>query len=162
VEDVISAAKREASFEALYKEYAPRLYRFCLIQMRNSADAEDVLQEVFLKRIDQAPVFRSAEHERRWLYQVALNQCRNEQKRKHRTEVPLEIADRVALAAEEQALLEEVAALPEKLRTVIHLHYYEGYSVQEIARIVGITVSGVKMRLKRGREALKIRLEETV
>ena len=53
------------------------------------------------------------------------------------------------------ALLEQVAALPEKLRTVLHLHYCEGYSQQEIASLLGITVSAVKMRMKRGREALR-------
>ena len=56
-------------------------------------------------------------------------------------------------------LLEQVAALPEKLRTVIHLHYYEGYSLEEMAALLGVTVSAVKMRMKRGRDALRIRLE---
>ena len=59
-------------------------------------------------------------------------------------------------------MLEQVAALPEKLRTVIHLHYYEGYSVREIAEVLGVTVSAVKMRMKRGRDALRERLEEAV
>ena len=147
--------QREEVFDRVYRMYGPALYRFCLMQMKNAADAEDVMQEVFVKRLYQAPPFQTAEHERRWLFRVALNQCRDEWKRSRRTELPLEAAALVAVPEPERALLEQVAALPEKLRTVIHLHYCEGYSQQEIAALLGITVSAVKMRMKRGREALR-------
>ena len=89
------------------------------------------------------------------MYGPALNQCRDEWKRGCRRELPLEAAALVAVPESERALLEQVAALPEKLRTVIHLHYCEGYSQQEIASLLGITVSAVNMRMKRGREALR-------
>ena len=147
--------QREEVFDRVYRMYGPALYRFCLMQMKNAADAEDVMQEVFVKRLYQAPPFQTAEHERRWLFRVALNQCRDEWKRGCRRELPLEAAALVAVPEPERALLEQVAALPEKLRTVIHLHYCEGYSQQEIALLLGITVSAVKMRMKRGREALR-------
>ena len=148
-----------ALFHQVYEAYGEALYRFCLLQMKNPADAEDVLQEVFLKRLYRAPDFASPEHERRWLFRVALNQCRDEWKRSRRTDLPLDEAALVAVVPEEREVLEQVAALPEKLRTVIHLHYYEGYSVEEIASLLGVTVSAVKMRMKRGREALRVRLE---
>lgn len=151
---------REEQFQAVWETYGPALYRFCLLQMRTPADAKDVLQEVFLKRLYQAPAFATAEHERRWLFRVAVNQCRDEWKRGRRREVPLEDARLVAVPEPEREVLEQVAALPEKLRTVIHLHYYEGYSLKEIASLLGVSVSAVKMRMKRGREALKVRLEE--
>ena len=61
----------------------------------------------------------------------------------------------VSIPPAELSLLEQVADLPEKQRTALHLYYYEGYSVQEIARLLGVTVPTVKMRLKRGREALR-------
>ena len=147
-------------FHRTYEKYGPALYRFCLLQMKHPQDAEDVLQEVFVKRLYRAPVFQSEEHERRWLFRVALNQCRDQWKHSRRKEVPLQDAALVALPEEERTLLEQVAQLPEKLRTVIHLHYYEGYSVEEIARLLGITVSAVKMRMKRGREALRDRWED--
>lgn len=136
------------------------LYRFCLMQMKNPADAEDILQEVFYKRLTQAPAFQSQEHERAWLFRVAVNPCRDEFRKSRRKEVSLELASEATLKPEQRQLLEEVAALPEKQRTVIHLHYYEGYSLQEIADLLGITLSSVKMRMKRGREALRCRLEE--
>ena len=150
---------KAALFHQVYETYGEALYRFCLLQMKNTADAEDVLQEVFLKRLYRAPDFVSPEHERRWLFRVALNQCRDEWKRSRRTEVPLDEAALLVVPEEDRTVLEQVAALPEKYRTVIHLHYYEGYSVEEIASLLGVTVSAVKMRMKRGRDALRIRLE---
>lgn len=146
-------------FHQVYQQYGPALYRFCLLQMKNAADAEDALQEVFLKRLYRAPDFNSTEHEKRWLYRVALNQCRDELRRKRRTEVPLEEAALLAMPEVERELLSQVAALPEKLRTVIHLHYYEGCTVEELAALLGISVSAVKMRLLRGREALRREME---
>jgi len=145
-------------FHQVYAQYGPALYRFCLLQLKNAADAEDALQEVFLKRLYRAPAFDSPEHEKRWLYRVALNQCRDELRRKRRTEVPLEEAALLAMPEAERELVAQVAALPEKLRTVIHLHYYEGYSIKEIAAVLRIRPGTVGSRLSRGREILKQRL----
>lgn len=145
----------QALFDRVYETYGPALYRFCLLQMKNPADAEDVLQDVFVKRLYQAPKFKSPEHERSWLYQVALNLCRDEWRRSRRSELPLAAAAGVSLPPEELSLLDQVSNLPEKQRTVLHLHYYQGYNLQEIARLLGVTVPAVKMRLKRGREALR-------
>ena len=149
---------QEALFEQVYRTYGPSLYRFCLLQMKNPADAEDILQEVFCKRLYQAPAFSSPDHERRWLFRVALNQCRDAWKRSSRSELPLETASD-AVTPEELGLLEQVAELPEKERTVLHLHYWEGYALREIAALLGVTVPTVKMRLKRGRDALRKRWE---
>ena len=146
-------------FHQVYAQYGPALYRFCLLQLKNAADAEDVLQEVFLKRLYRAPAFDSPEHEKRWLYRVALNQCRDELRRKRRTEVPLEEAALLAMPEVDRELVRQVSALPEKLRTVIHLHYYEGYTVEELAALLGVSVGAVKMRLLRGREALRREME---
>ena len=147
--------QEEALFQRIYEEYGARLYRFCLLQMKNPTDAEDILQDVFIKRLYQAPRFHSPEHERNWLFQVALNLCRDEWRRSRRSELCLEAAQGVQLPEAELSLLEQVSSLPEKQRTALHLHYYEGYSLREIAQILGVSVPTVKMRLKRGREALR-------
>ena len=97
----------EQLFEQVYRTYGPSLYRFCLIQMKNPADAEDILQEVFCKRLYRAPVFASPDHERRWLFRVALNQCRDAWKRSSRSELPLEAAS--------------AAVTPEELRRLIRV-----------------------------------------
>ena len=147
----------EQLFEQVYRTYGPSLYRFCLIQMKNPADAEDILQEVFCKRLYRAPVFASPDHERRWLFRVALNQCRDAWKRSNRSELPLEAAS-AAVTPEELGLLDHVAALPESQRTVLHLHYYEGYSVREIASLLGQSESAVSAHLSRGRKSLRTTL----
>lgn len=144
----------EEVFEQTYAAHGPALYRFCLVQMGNPADAEDILQEVFCKRLYRAPEFPSAEQERRWLFRVAVNQCRDELRRRHRTEIPL--AEELPIPEDlNLGLWELVSTLPEKQRTVIHLHYAEGWTVEEIASILGTSVPAVKMRLKRGRDALR-------
>ena len=145
----------EELFAQVWEAYGPRLYRFCLLQMKNQADAEDVLQDVLIKRLYQAPQFKSPEHERNWLFQVAINLCRDEWRHRRRSELPLEAAANVSLPPADLSLLEQAACLSEKQRTALHLYYYEGYSVQEIARLLGVTAPTVKMRLKRGREALR-------
>lgn len=144
----------EEIFEQACAAYGPALYRFCRMQMGNPADAEDVLQEVFCKRLYRAPEFETAEQERRWLFRVAVNQCRDELRRRHRTELPL-TEELPAPEGFDMGLWELTAALPEKQRTVIHLHYAEGWTVEEIAGILGTSVPAVKMRLKRGRDALR-------
>lgn len=144
----------EEVFERTYAAYGPALYRFCRMQMGNPADAEDVLQEVFCKRLYRAPAFSDAEQERRWLFRVAVNQCRDELRRRRRTEVPL-TAEAPAPDSPDLGLWELVASLPEKQRTVIHLHYAEGWTVEEIAKLLGTGIPAVKMRLKRGRDALR-------
>ena len=147
--------KPETLFDQVYEAYGPSLYRFCLLHMKNPSDAEDVMQEVFCKRLYRAPKFRSPEHERNWLFQVARNQCRDELRRMRRTELPLEAAEHVSIPPAQLSLLEQASNLPEDQRTALHLYYYEGYQVEEIARLLNISVSSVKMRLKRGRVALR-------
>ena len=149
----------EQLFEQVYRTYGPSLYRFCLIQMKNPADAEDVLQEVFCKRLYRAPSFASPDHERRWLFRVALNQCRDAWKRSSRSDLPLEAAS-AAVTPEELGLLDHVAALPEPQRTAIHLHYYEGYSAPEIAGLLHRNVNTIYTWLGRAKALLRTALEE--
>ena len=149
----------ERLFEQVYRTYGPSLYRFCLLQMKNPADAEDVLQEVFCKRLYRAPAFASPDHERRWLFRVALNQCRDAWKRSSRSDLPLEAAS-AAVTPEELGLLDHVAALPEPQRTAIHLHYYEGYSAPEIAGLLHRNVNTIYTWLGRAKALLRTALEE--
>ena len=113
--------REEELFERVYAAYGASLYRFCLVQLGDPADAEDALQEVFCKRLDRAPGFPSPEQERRWLFRVAVNQCRDELRRRRRMAGPLP-EDLPAPQVTDLGLWERVAALPEKQRTVVHLH----------------------------------------
>ena len=143
------------------EHHGAAVYRLALCRMQSVQDAEDVTQETFLRLVRTGPEFQDEEHCRAWLFRVALNQCRDAWKRATRSELPLEAAS-AAVTPEELGLLDHVAALPESQRTVLHLHYYEGYTLREIARLLGVTVPTVKMRLKRGRDALRNTWEESL
>lgn len=148
-------------FEEAYDTFSTAVYRLAMVYLGHPADAEDVTQEVFLRLLYRAPTFAGGDHQRRWLLQVTANLCRDQLRGFwHRRVIKLE--DTLPAAdPEEQDALAAVLALPEKYRLPIHLHYYEGYSVSEIGAILKLGQSAVKMRLKRGRELLKMELEES-
>ena len=148
----------EQLFEQVYRTYGPSLYRFCLIQMKNPADAEDI--EKRRKAIMRA---HSATH----LLDKALRTVLGDHVHQagslvEEDRLRFDFTHFSAVTPEELGLLDHVAALPESQRTVLHLHYYEGYTLREIARLLGVTVPTVKMRLKRGRDALRNTWEESL
>lgn len=154
---------RKTDFEAVYDRYADMLYRLALSHLQSREDAEDVVQDVFAKYLGEAGKLKDAEHERAWLIRVTVNACHDFlRKKKYRTHVPLdEISEITAKDAEPLPdVFGMVAVLPEKYKTVIVLHYLEGYSVEEIGKIISISNSAVKMRLSRGRELLKKHMEK--
>ena len=146
-------------FETAYDLYGKAVYRLAMVYLGRHADAEDVTQEVFVRLLYRAPGFANGDHEKRWLLRVTANLCKDQLKGFWRRQVT-ELEDTLPAAPpEEQEALAAVMALPERYKLPIHLHYYEGYSVAEIAEILKLGQSAVKMRLKRGREMLKLELE---
>ena len=149
----ISARQLEEAYDA---------YRLAMVYLGRPADAEDVTQETFVRLLCRAPAFADEEHRRRWLLRVAANLCRDQLRGFWRKRVT-ELEDVLPAApAEEREAARAMMALPEQYRLPIHLHYYEGYSVAEIAGILKLGQSAVKMRLKRGREMLKLELEGAI
>lgn len=145
----------------LAEKYAPAVYRLAYAHGGNAADAEDVMQDVFLRLLTKAPVFRDDDHAKAWLLRVAVNRARDLLRAARRQNVPLEMAENVS-APEQPAgeTLQAVLALPPKLRLVVHLFYYEELSVKEIAAAVGISQGAVKARLSRARKQLRASLTE--
>lgn len=131
------------------------VYRLAYSYVRNHADAEDITQDAFLRLYKFEGEFASDENCKAWLIRVTINLSKNLLKSgwfTRRTELD---EDLPCKSAEDNALFECVTALPPKYRVAIHLYYYEGYSVKEIADITGATASSVTTRLARGRERLK-------
>lgn len=139
--------------EALLDRYADMVLRIALHNVGIPADAEDVAQEVFLKRITAKRAFDSIEHEKAWMIRVTVNQCRDFLRAAHRRDVALD--ENVPCKAPDTEVLDAVLRLPADFRNVIYLHYYEGLSVAEIARILRRRENTVSSRLHRAREALK-------
>ena len=150
--------------ERLANTYADAILRLSYTYLKNTHDAQDICQTVFLKLIERRPAFASSEHEKAWIIRTTINACKDHLKSHWRkTTVPIEAAQHVpAPAAEPGSILASVNLLPPKYRAVIYLHYYEGYTLREIARLLGVTVPTVKMRLKRGRDALRNTWEESL
>ena len=133
------------------------VYRLALCRMQNTADAEDVYQDVFLRLFQQAADW-DGEHTKAWLIRATLNRCADLHRfRLRRPVLALEDIPELARPADEKAaeLWDAVARLPEKLRTAVHLHYAEGYSTEEIAALLGVPAATVRTRLHRARRQLK-------
>ena len=149
--------------QALAEQYRDRLFAAAFQVCGNAADAEDAAQEALLRYHLSDKEFENQEHIRAWLLRVAVNWAKNISRSFwRRNTVPLEeYMETLAFDCQEsREIFREVMALPEKYRLVIHLYYYEDYSVEEIGRILGIRVSNVKVRLSRGRQMLKATLQE--
>ena len=149
-------------FETAYGLYADMLYRLSFSYMKNKEDAEDVVQEVFTKYFCGIHLPMNQEQEKAWFLRVTINQCHDTLRKKaYRMHASLdEVTEVVAEEKKNGHLYNALQGLPEKYRGVVILHYLEGYSVEEITKILQISASAVKMRLKRGREFLKEELEK--
>ena len=144
----------------LARAYAPAIFRLAYARTGSRADAEDIMQEVFVRLLRSRPDFADREHARAWLLRVAAN-CANDWFRApwRRREGPL--TDSLpAPEHEDGGVVEAVLALPAKYRTAVHLYYYEELSVAEIAKITGKSESAVKSRLFRARAMLREALKE--
>ena len=142
--------------ERLVSTYTDTLYRICLTRLRSPADAEDAVQETFMKLLKRQPRFQSPEHEKAWLIRVALNVCTDlVRARQRHAESPLSDLAEAAAQSDAPDVMEAILNLPEAYRTVLTLHYVEGYTTGEIAKIIGKSASAVKMRLQKGRELLR-------
>lgn len=153
---------KEQEFETAYELYADMLYRLALSYMKQKEDAEDIVQEVFTKYFCGFHLPLSGEQEKAWFVRVTINQCHDAlRKRSYRLHDSMEEVAEVAggTVDEPDELFDVLQKLPDKYKDVIILHYLEGYSIEEITKMLGLSASATKMRLKRGREFLKNELE---
>lgn len=149
--------------QALAASYRDRLFAAAFQVCGNAADAEDAAQEALLRYHTSEKQFESEQHIRAWLLRVAINCAKNVSRSFwRRNTVPLEdyMETLEFDSGQSRQIFREVMNLPEKYRLVIHLYYYEDYSVAEIGEILGLTQSNVKVRLSRGRQLLKKSLQE--
>ncbi|MBQ9687488.1 MAG: sigma-70 family RNA polymerase sigma factor [Oscillospiraceae bacterium] len=149
--------------EIVANRYRDRLFAAALSICRNPADADDAVQDTLLQYHTAQKEFESEAHIRAWLLRVAINRAKNiTLSFWRRSMLPLEqYAETLSFeTAADGELFHEVMHLPEKYRIVIHLFYYEDYSVREIAGILKLKESTVRVRLMRGRKLLKEALKE--
>lgn len=150
-------------FLSAVEQHQDMVYRIALHYFGNPYDAEDIVQETFLRLYAQKKVFEDGEHLRRWLMRVAVNLCKDVLKspwRKRRADLDALTVEPVFDRVEQRELYQEVMALPEKYRTILNLYYYEELSTKEIAELLSLRQTTVTTRLSRGRGLLKERLGE--
>lgn len=149
------------TLEQVIRTYADTVYRLARAHLQNLSDAEDVFQDVFLCYAEKAPDFQDEEHRKAWLLRVTINRCRAHYRSGWlRRIVPIEAAANAAAPAfMDHPLSDALAQLPAKYRTVIHLHYYENYSTEEISYVTGQRASTVRSQLTRARGMLREVLE---
>lgn len=155
-------AVHTTDFEGIYDKYSPILYRIALSHLCDVYDAEHAVQDTFISYFSHQGKFTSDDHLKAWLIRVVINKAHDERRRqKIREYTPFhEIAEIESEQTEDLGVLEQVMILPEKYKTPLILHYFEDIAVEKIAEILGISISGAKMRLKRGRDMLREKLEQ--
>ena len=110
----------------IVEQYGSMLLHLAASRLDSPADAEDAVQEVFLKLLTARPVFRDTEHEKAWLIRATLHRSSDIRRSAERRNLPLEEAGEPAAREDTLDLLSAVRALPDKYSAVIHLYYYEG------------------------------------
>ncbi len=157
----------ENEFEEKYQLYGKMLYKIAFLYLGNSTDSEDVLQDVFLKYLSKKHDFKTDEHEKAWFIRVTQNKCKDVLRGSNLKNCSLENAtfkdeEYFDLDETKMDIFCQLLKLPSKYKAVVILHYYEDLSVSEISKMLKISQSAVKMRLKRGREILKLELEDYI
>lgn len=151
------------SAQELFETYRDSLYIIAFNVCKNTEDAKDVVQDTFMQYYTGKKEFEDEQHIRAWLIRVAVNKAKNLNRtfwRKNKVSLE-EYMDTLEFTTPESGeLFETVMRLPEKYRIVVHLFYYEDYTVREIANILKLSEGNVKVRLSRARFLLREKLQE--
>lgn len=149
--------------QKLIERYQNNLFIVAFNVCKNVQDAEDVIQDTFIQYHANKKDYESEQHIRAWLIRIAINKAKNVNRtfwRQNKVSLEEYMETLTFETPESENLFETVMKLPDKFRIVIHLFYYEDYSIQQIANILQISQGNVKVRLSRGRTLLKEVLKE--
>ena len=149
--------------DRLINTYADMILRISFMYLKQTCDAEDICQDIFLKLLSGEYTFDSPAHEKSWIIRTTINACKDHLrtafwKRSQTIDAILEIP---APNAPESELLDLVMCLPRNYRVCIYLHYYEGYQVKEIAAMYGKSANAISTYLRRGRQKLRQMLDKS-
>lgn len=150
---------KKPNIDAAFSRYGDMLYRVALTRLGNDADAQDVVQDVFVKYMSVCPEFNGSEHEKAWFLRTTINHCNDFIRRqKIRICLPIDEAQHVVVDTQDglKDLLDLLSQLSPIYKDVVILHSLEGFSLEETAELLNISLSAAKMRLSRAREMLQI------
>ena len=153
------------SAEKLLQKYADMVFRIAFARLNHQQQAEDIMQDVFVRYIKKQPSLTDEEHEKAWLIRATINRVNSYLASAwFRRTLPLPSETLVAVAQPDdqaRAVRAAVAQLPSLMRLIVYLYYYEGYPTKTIAQLMGKGESAVKTTLLRARQKLQKLLEET-
>lgn len=148
----------------LLDKYGDMVLRIAYTYLKNRADAEDIVQDVFLRIIDKKPSFNDENHEKSWLIRATINMCKNKVNMFwNKNKCSIDDVQEFAVSDKyntDTSVFQEVMALGEKYRVVVYMYYYEGYSTPEIADVIGKNETTIRSLLHRARNKLKDMLKE--
>ena len=150
-------------YERIVRKHMDTIYRIAVSYTKNPADADDIVQQTFVKLLSRRDSFADAEHEKRWLIRVCVNECNSFFSsfwRKNVDSMDAISKEPEFTMKESSDLYEAIKQLPQKCSIVVYLFYYEGYSTKEIAEILHIREATVRTRLVRARKLLRAQLKE--
>ena len=152
-----SLLRTDKEITEIYHRQVDTVYRICYSFMKNKPEAEDMVQETFLRLIASGKTFENPRHEKAWLVVTASNLCKDQLKRSYRKDEDLDDHADIAgdLGPKENPVLEAILSLPRDYKTVVYLYYYEGYTTAEIAKFLCCPQPTVRTRLARARKQLK-------
>ena len=165
METVKGPDSKETRIERMVNLYQLPLLRLCVMYLRDEEQAQDAVQETFLKAYRNLDGFRGDASEKTWLTRIAINTCKNIRRsgwfRYIDHSVPLDrVAGRSAPASQEDdEITTEILNLPIKLREVALLCWLQGTTCDEAAEMLGISRQAVGSRLNRARKKLRFALE---
>lgn len=144
---------------ALVEKYSGLLLRIAYSYLSNLQDAEDMVQDTFIRVMQKHITFDNGEHEKAWLIRVTINHCKNHLRTAwYRKTMPLK--EDIVFTQEESLVMEAISGLAEKYRSVIVLYYVSGYRINEIAELLKRKEATVSSQLQRARSHLKVTLKE--
>ena len=151
----------EERISQMIKTYEKDLLRLCRVYLKEESLAEDAMQETFIKAYKNLHTFRGDSSDKTWLFRIAINVCRDMQRTSWFRNISRMVSlDSVQIQQPQKseishALMDEIMRLPKKYREVILLYYYEDMKQNEIAEILGVSVTTVCRRIEKARELLK-------
>lgn len=150
------------NLEELFERQHRRIYRIAMLMLNSKSDAEDAVQNVFLKYLEKNMEFQDEEHENAWFITVARNYCKDQLKTYWKKNIEMGQIPEISFYDEEDEdeTLEVILKLPDKYKDVIYLYYYEEYSIAEMSRILDRKESTIQTQLATARKRLKKLLEK--
>ena len=158
-----SLLRTDKEITDIYNKHVDMVYKISMMLMKNIPEAEDVTQAVFVKLMTSNPRLDSDGHLKAWLIVTTRNTCKDKLKGwwySKRSDYESIVEPSYNMSPSSSEVWDKIAALNEKHKLPVYLHYYEGYKTEEIADMLKVNHATIRSRLRAAKKKLKVLLEE--